>query len=472
MWDRVGERQEHTRLTTPVTTWSTWVLPVAASVYLFALNLQVPLFADDYCRKGDIFDPLYAAWAAYRDYLRWTGRLPVMFLNRLFFSGGWAGILVLNLVNSAFVLLLAKLVMLHTRTEGQPWPFAAGFSVFVFLVWFSTDVFGEAVIWKSGQIQYFWACILALACISPVFQFAIWGRDFEPSRRIMVLYLVGCLLGGLWLEHQSVAVCVIWTALLVYMYFVDRREVPRSLWIGLLFWFSGAVILIVAPGNYARAEVLGDRLALIDKIVPISWRFFSQIDNKLLIVYGILVTYGTLVRQDDVGRKFIQSAMFLLLGFLCALVTMGAPNIMYSGRVAFPSEFFLVCSVTSLFPRFISRAESNERISSCIRLQQLPLLLFGALCLLVVTLDARNIYSAYEAINVQQAYRGQLIEAAKLDVVSPVEIPPLHFDRETHTGNGEVNEGRRFARDITHDPGRWENVCFARAYGIDKVRLK
>ena len=141
------------------------------------------------------------------DYLRWTGRLPVMFLNRLFFSGGWAGILVLNLVNSAFVLLLAKLVMLHTRTEGQPWPFAAGFSVFVFLVWFSTDVFGEAVIWKSGQIQYFWACILALVCISPVFQFAIWGRDFEPSRRIMVLYLVGCLLGGLWLEHQSAVSC-------------------------------------------------------------------------------------------------------------------------------------------------------------------------------------------------------------------------------------------------------------------------
>ena len=103
------------------------------SVFLFVLHTKVPLFADDYCRKGGVFDPLHAAWAAYRDYLRWTGRLPVMFLNRLFFSADWLGVMVLNFINSALVLLLARLVMLHTRTADSPWRFATVFAVFLFL---------------------------------------------------------------------------------------------------------------------------------------------------------------------------------------------------------------------------------------------------------------------------------------------------------------------------------------------------
>ncbi len=54
----------------------------------FVLNFYVPFYADDYCRTKESFDLYQITSDATSDYFNWTGRWPVMFLNRVFFSFG------------------------------------------------------------------------------------------------------------------------------------------------------------------------------------------------------------------------------------------------------------------------------------------------------------------------------------------------------------------------------------------------
>ena len=82
------------------------VLLIAVTVYFFILNQAMLTYADDHCRTYENFSVWNAARGAWKDYMLWSGRLPALFLNRLFLSASYAGILIFNLINSAFLLLL------------------------------------------------------------------------------------------------------------------------------------------------------------------------------------------------------------------------------------------------------------------------------------------------------------------------------------------------------------------------------
>jgi len=56
---------------------------VLGSLYVYLVNGYVPLFADDLCRARPELSFTKAASSAWSEYLGWSGRLPVMFLNHL-----------------------------------------------------------------------------------------------------------------------------------------------------------------------------------------------------------------------------------------------------------------------------------------------------------------------------------------------------------------------------------------------------
>jgi hypothetical protein len=87
-------------------------------------------------------------------------------------------------------------------------------------------------------------------------------------------------------------------------------------------------------------------------------------------------------------------------------------------------------------------------------------------------MDALVVHRNYRSIWQQQQLREDWILVARSTHLPVVEFLPLYFDDGRSTLQGQVNEGRYFARDITTDQQHWKNKCFARAYQLPAVVLR
>ena len=140
---------------------------VGVLVYFFFLNQSVPMFADDYCRAKPEFS-WWAAWrGAYSEYLRWSGRFPVMLINHSIFSGDGSGLIIFSVANSLVVSGFCWYVVSQLKGS-QALSNVCLLLTFVVITWFSTRSFGEAVFWKTGAVQYFWGTALASLLIFPL----------------------------------------------------------------------------------------------------------------------------------------------------------------------------------------------------------------------------------------------------------------------------------------------------------------
>ncbi len=432
------------------------------SLYLFLLSGNVPLFADDLCRHSDAFSLSHLFSNVNHSYKYTSGRVPAMFLNYLFFSSGEIGIFIVNMLNAVMALILTALALklTSTRSFSQSLYFL---SFFYFLFWFAPDTLGEDILWKTGTIQYFWSSVIAIACILPVFRYAIFRKNIIDSK-ITPCFLLGALLGGMWLEHLSVAIFTAWMAVLIYIRFIDKEKIPRVFWLGLVLWAVGMIILLLAPGNYARASRVGEAVPLLDKLTSLLPYVANNIDRKYLFVYLLFLVFSTFFDQNQIKQRVLLSLLFIGTGLLAAFATIGAPNVVYFGRVSFPSELLYLFGVMSLFPTGYQFYTKLQKIS-------LSLLIVPSLAMsLLLFADMKNTYWAYLSISEQESHRHDLIAKALAKGQKKIQLPPLYYN-EHHTKGAELNWGRMFVRDITIDSKAWPNPCYARVYGMDKVAL-
>lgn len=436
---------------------------IAVSVYLFFLSQNVPLFADDLCRYNEVFSLSNVLANVKQTYLYTAGRVPAMFLNFLFFSSGALGLVILNLINAAVLLGLGvlSLRLIPNANKSSTLIFLA---FFYFLFWFAPDTLGEDILWKTGTIQYFWSSVLAIACIFPVFRYAIY-QDQIVSKLLTPIYLIGALLAGMWLEHLSVAVFSMWALVLLYLKFVARIKIPGVFWFGLLLWGIGMAILIAAPGNYARAGRIGDAMPLWEKFRQLLPYVLGNIDRKFLFASLLFFIVSSLFDIENLKQRVSLSVLLMTTGLLAALATLGAPTVVYFGRVSFPSELFYVFGVMALFPSGFNASAKQHKL-------KMTMLILPAIGLsLLLFTDFKNTYLSYAWIAEQEQNRHKLMSEARARGQTRIQLPTLTFSGGHHTKGHVLNWGRMFARDITVDSSRWPNPCYARVHGMEKVAL-
>ncbi len=442
------------------------LLLLLASIYLFLVNQQVPMFADDLCRAQHDFDFSRALGAARGEYMGWSGRYPVMLLNNMFFAGDGTGITILSVLNSLFLFIFVWFVVRQFSLEGEI-ANACLLLVFIGLIWFSTRSFGEAVLWKTGSVQYFWGTILATLLLVPMARAATGFRLSGPNFGLGILFVGCCLLGGAWLENVSAAIVVLGLGLWLYAGLVERVKIPGWILAGLAAWTVGTIVLIAAPGNYVRVEVVARTDPFVSKFLGITSYLLLHMDPLIMLtIIGFLVI-AILQRPDDFFRRLKLALVFFLAGILAAYATIGAPVMVFSGRVAFPTQMFFVLTAVALFPAqlFAGSIEGNL-------LYARRLLVFACFIILAgVVFDGRNIYKTYQNIGAQENHRQELIGEALQRGQRTLKLPPLYFSKRLHTRGRVVNKGRRFARDITIDPSRMTNTCYANYHGLKKVAL-
>lgn len=406
---------------------------------MLLLNLHTPLMMDDYdysfswatgerlAGLGDIA----ASQAAH--YRLWGGRSVVHFLTQLFL---YLGKPVFNLANTAMVLLL---LMEMTMLAGKPGKALDGRMPLIAyaLLMLAVPFFGTVFLWLDGACNYLWGTVLALAPLVIV-KSEREGGFFDAGFSHGWIALPVCFLAG-W-TNENTACGVLAAVLLLTLW--DRlkgRKVRAWRWAALAAQALGVAVMLLAPGNFARAGEASQR----GMVMELVYRF--AVTTYCLLRYaGIpaLLTVLALLAARRKGTSVRTEWLCVLLGaaLLSAYALIGSPQISDRSFTA-----VLVLAATALLAVLSDIKLRPDRRS-------LPAIAVLAVCIVGVSLGALRDVKAHEA-----AWRTQTdaIEAAAAA-------------GETDVTVFSVPQNSRFTMAITLEdsPDAWPNSTLGRYYGV------
>lgn len=425
------------------------ILLVGVFSLAFLLQEQVPTMADDLCRYQPELSLTGTLEAVSREYQNWTGRYLVIGLNYIAFSAGDIGIHILNLLNAlwfTFAVFLCSRLIPGDDRRGQ----AVAGVLFLVLISLVPVRMGEIWLWKTGAIQYFWGSTMALALIYALY-------NGLSNRFLKGLCCVLAFVLGTWLESLSAA-CFAVVCLMLAVEFINTKQLPAP-WklLSAALLGLGLATLVVAPGNYARVDAIGDPRGIVEGLQMAMLRIPAFVHPVLLAVALLFIWLN---RNTSEGRGQLKLAGWLALtGIGTTLMMSFAPPASFVVRAGFPQEFFLICATCALFPMNLSIFQLGYRYA------------FSGTALIALGIGYGVIFSEYRNLSYQQNARNQLTDMAiEYNATSLVALPPLYLGGYS-SWEDQITDKWFFVRDIRQSPGDWRNVCYAKAHGVEAVQM-
>lgn len=267
------------------------VLTVIFSIILF-LNIKTHLTGDDYVYSflyltsnrltsiSEIFE------SQYTHYLVWGGRSVVHFIAQLLLL--ISNPLIADIINSLAFIAYIYVVYIHI-TAGK------GLSVSLLLIifsltWLLQPAFAETILWITGSANYLWGTLFILLFLLP-FRLYV-NKYIKPFRAYLqagAMFTAGIIAG--WTNENTAAAMIIMIILFILYYRkIKKYTVPLWMYTALLGSIVGYCIMIMAPGNFVRAEGTS--------------------------ISPFLIFYRTCIST----QKFINYLGVLNLGLICLLV--------------------------------------------------------------------------------------------------------------------------------------------------------
>lgn len=264
-------------------------------------------------------------------YLTFGGRVVNHFC--LFVVLNFMGKSVFNVLNSlVFALLGCFIYRIAAAQEREKVPWLLPL---VYLFTLTLPSIGSSVFWLSGSFNYLWPATLMTGC------FLVMKKLFYGESRplLAVMYLV-MLLSASTNEVTGGMICV-----LLFCWFLKdekkKRHLPRYL-ISLAVCAAGELIVLIAPGNMARANRGGREPFNISNVLSVSYSYLRLLFSNygwavvLLVLYAVLL-FGKLKKDLFYDLSF---AVTSLAGF----TAFGVSATFYK-RVAFLPSAILGISV-------------------------------------------------------------------------------------------------------------------------------
>lgn len=217
---------------------------------MFLLNAHTPLQMDDYDYAfswstgkplSGVADVLASQAAHYR---LWGGRSVVHTLTQLFLYAGKGAF---NVANTAMYVLLVLELYALVRPKGRRfcWPVLLVIHTALFAL---VPFFGTVFLWLDGACNYLWGTALAILPLLLV------PRLMEKKHTALSVMAVPiCFLSGWTNENAACGVLAAVFCMLANRY-RRKEKVPLAAWFCLAAQAAGAAVMILAPGNFARAS--------------------------------------------------------------------------------------------------------------------------------------------------------------------------------------------------------------------------
>lgn len=228
------------------------LLALIAGTMLY-LNLHTPLQMDDYdysisWATGKPVSGLFDVIASQAEHYKlWGGRSVVHALAQTFLYWGKG---IFNVLNTAMYVLLLLEIYALSKPKGKAycWPILALEHAFFMLF---LPFFGTVFLWLDGACNYLWGTALGILPLL-LYRNAAEGGFF--SRRGGILAVVLSFLAGWTNENTACGVLAV-IGLLLLMDWKKKRPVRPWQAAALFAQAAGAALMILAPGNFARASV-------------------------------------------------------------------------------------------------------------------------------------------------------------------------------------------------------------------------
>lgn len=414
--------------------------------------------ADDYgfTLRAQLRGPLGSALDYYNG---WSGRFVTSLVTGTFYN--ILDIRHLNVVSVVLTFILVTCIYLVAGILSSILRLSKGI-LFVLLVpifWFGLSfIYGQVVLWPTGGIVYLLPLLMGLFVQGKILGIVSFANKYSRLE-LGFIWFVGVLAGN-GIEFVSVTTMVM--AFLILMLF--RGEISSSSKKQVLVISSGvligAIILMVAPGNYVRATYSSRALKfhLLPLIYNLAYLFLKYTYVCKWFFVLALVSSFVFVKNykssADDGRLRKYSLVFLFTAF-STLVPMVLLKDFAATRTAL---FYGVYGFIGISIFIFSFHKKLNVMSSKIMIDHRNLIAILAFCALVnVTFDiylASGIKSQYlQRLELLDTQKGQVVDVDVENIVGP--YPSSIYND-----------------DIKSDPNHWINVEVAKYYNFKTIKLR
>ncbi|VBB09407.1 Hypothetical protein LUCI_4697 [Lucifera butyrica] len=283
-----------------------WGMLILLFGYMFAVNFLMPLHRDDYWYSliwgtnlkitawPDVFQSLYT------HYFTHGGRMVAYLVldSFLFLGKQW-----FNPFNAFIYVALMVLIYWHSQRE-----VTFRFNPYILLLiilftWLGFPHFAEVNIWMAGACGYLFTAVLILAFLLP-YHFSFLGKSFwkDSCWAIWGMFFGGVIAG--WTIENTATTLALAVAGFTF-YFYKKNNLAKWMVAGLAGSVTGVALLILAPGNYVRAEE--QKAALLFHFTNLIAAGVETLFYILPVILFLILVWRILL-ADFAGKKGITVA--------------------------------------------------------------------------------------------------------------------------------------------------------------------
>lgn len=245
-----------------------YLMIVIIFLLMYILNNKTLFVSDDYtyhfifngrtptADTKFITNPIDIIYSMINHWNLWGGRVSVHFLLQLVLSYGFV---FFNIVNSIMFVLIGILIYKHIVPANNK---EINLPIYIFIyamLFLFVPQPASTIMWKSGAANYLWSCVLIL-CMTLVYK-----RHYEDENLIkdntknsILLFLYGFVVGCA--NENTGCALIIMQIIFAFVYKYKYKKIPKWVYTSLISTIISYIILVIAPGNYIRADIMYEKV--------------------------------------------------------------------------------------------------------------------------------------------------------------------------------------------------------------------
>ncbi|XTZ39908.1 DUF6056 family protein [Salmonella enterica] len=398
------------------------IILLIAFLSIFIIEWHTPIHSDDYRYYLLGISPE----AHYNHYMTWSGRIIADYVSSLLLITQSQFIYAFA---TAFAVLAFCYLIVKTPSGSLKWNKNDNilFPLVFLTYWIANPNLGQTTFWLVGAANYLWTNLFVAAWI-----YAMYNATIAHKKETSLLLIVLSLFAGC--SNESVAPFVVALSLLAIAYDLwHEKKLYQNKIIYALSAIIGASVLVLSPGNFARASS-DSHAAWYGKSIfeRIAIHLTERVHNHLALIwicYVVLVLLLLVVWLNKNNRHTLNKQKFIAAGLMTCtaigsvLIMFAAPS--YPDRVVNGTFMFFLFAVSFIATALLERKDKKNVIGVAA---------ITALCAITFCWSFTLMYKAYARIEQQEYVRLNVIATELARHKSSFTIPDYHFAKLQNSG--------------------------------------
>lgn len=282
------------------------------------LNYLTPMAADDYAysfilsttERVNSFADVFRSQCY--QYVTYGGRIVAHSFAQIFL---WWGKPIFNFVNAAMFIVYINLISLLAFSREQKKSVKTIISSFL-IAWFMLPVIGSVIFWLTGSCNYLWGTTFVFAFIYRYYNCLFDITEKKESIFKMILWFLFGVVAG-WCNENTSGMGIMVCCLLTLYKYKKHLKIWKWQIAGIIGAILGFSLLMLAPGNYARVDLLGPSISpfqrYLNAFILADMRAFRAEGIYKILFFIFLFTYLFVLITSviDKERKIVGGIWFL-----------------------------------------------------------------------------------------------------------------------------------------------------------------